>query len=102
MDVAGMQKIFGDEFTSNDYEGNKMTLKNDDMKSVFAPYASVNWTIYSIIPIKLPIQMLLQELLFILMKKEPLRMGKNGKRPVEIFYFDLEGKITGMEQFAKP
>ena len=103
MDVAEMQKIFGDEFTSNDYEGNKMTLKNDDMKSVFAPYASVNWTIYSIIPIKIANTDASSGVIVYSHEKRTFKNGKKWEKDLmEIFYFDLEGKITGMEQFAKP
>lgn len=103
MDVEAMQEIFGDEFTSNDYEGKKMTMKNDEMKNFFAPFASVNWTLYSIIPIKIANTDASSGVIVYSHEKRTFKNGKIWEKDLmEIFYFDLEGKITAMEQFAKP
>lgn len=103
MDVEGIRDVFGEEFTANDYEGNKITLKNNEMNDFFAPFQSVNWTLYSIIPIKIANT---DASSGVIVHSHEKRVFKNGKvwekDLMEIFYFNLEGKITGMEQFAKP
>lgn len=103
MDIDGMREIFGETFTSNDYEGNKMTLKNSEMKDFFAPFASVNWTLYSIIPIKIANTDASSGVIVYSHEKRNFKNGTTWEKDLmEIFYFDLDGKITGMEQFAKP
>lgn len=103
MDVEGMREIFGAEFTSNDYEGKKMTLKNEEMENFFAPFASVNWTLYSIVPIKIANTDAASGVIVYSHEKRTFKNGKTWEKDLmEIFYFDLEGKITSMEQFAKP
>ena len=103
MDIDGMREIFGETFTSNDYEGNKMTLKNSEMKDFFAPFASVNWTLYSIIPIKIANTDASSGVIVYSHEKRNFKNGTTWEKDLmEIFYFDLDGKITGMEHFAKP
>ena len=69
---------------------------------LFNDYKSVNWVPYAIVPLKIyntdaasGVQVMSKE----------TRVFKNGrvweKELFEIFYFDLEGKITSMTQYAR-
>jgi len=53
MNIEGMTKIMADEFTLNDYRGQKTNYKKSDMNNFFKPFKSVNWKLNAIIPIKI-------------------------------------------------
>ena len=102
MNVEEFVKPFADVAVLNDYEGTAMELKKEDMGGLFKDYKSVNWVPYAIIPLKIyntdaasGVQVMSKE----------TRVFKNGrvweKELFEIFYFDLEGKITSMTQYAR-
>ena len=102
MNVEEFAKPFADVSVLNNYEGTAMKFKKEDMGALFKDYKSVNWVPYAIIPLKIyntdaasGVQVMSKE----------TRVFKNGKvwekELFEIFYFDLEGKITSMTQFAR-
>jgi hypothetical protein len=102
MNVAEFSKPFADVTTLNDYKGNAMKMEKKDMAGIFNDYKSVNWVPYAIVPLKIyntdaasGVQVMSKE----------TRVFKNGKvwekELFEIFYFNLEGKITSMTQFAR-
>ena len=97
MEVEGTKKV-----TINGYDGKQVKLSNKELAGLFDTYKSVTWTPYSIVPIKIAntdaasgVQVMSKE----------TRVFKNGKvwekELFEIFYFDLEGKITSMTQYAR-
>jgi len=102
MNVAEFADPFAEVATLNDYKGNVMKIKKKDMAGIFNDYKSVNWVPYAIVPLKIyntdaasGVQVMSKE----------TRVMKNGKvwekELFEIFYFNLEGKITSMTQFAR-
>ena len=102
MNVDAFAKPFADVSVLNDYQGNVMKVKKEDMANLFTDYKSVNWVPYAIVPLKIyntdaasGVQVMSRE----------TRVFKNGKvwekELFEIFYFDLDGKITSMTQFAR-
>lgn len=102
MDPVKFAEPFADVAILNDYEGKAMEMTKEDMADLFKDYKSVNWNPYAIIPLKISntdaasgVQVMSKE----------TRVFKNGKvwekELFEIFYFDLEGKITSMTQYAR-
>ena len=102
MNIAEFAEPFADVATLNDYKGNAMKMEKKDMAGIFNDYKSVNWVPYAIVPLKIyntdaasGVQVMSKE----------TRVFKNGKvwekELFEIFYFNLEGKITSMTQFAR-
>jgi hypothetical protein len=102
MDVEGMKTAFADEFVFNDYRGQKTTYKKSDISNFFKPFRSVNWKLNAIIPIKIANT---DAASGVIVRGTESRVFKNGRKwkkdLMEIFYFNLEGKISSMEQFAK-
>ena len=102
MDTEGMKMAFADEFVFNDYRGQKATYKKSDLANFFKPFRSVNWKLNAIIPIKIANT---DAASGVIVRGTESRVFKNGrkwnKELMEIYYFDLEGKISSMEQFAK-
>ena len=102
MDTEGMKEAMAEEFTLNDYRGQKTNYKKSDLDEFFKPLKSVNWKINAIIPIKIRNT---DAASGVIVRGTESRVFKNGrkwdKELMEIFYFNLEGKISSMEQFAK-
>ncbi|MDA8818880.1 hypothetical protein N9N15_01295 [Flavobacteriaceae bacterium] len=102
MDTEGMKEAMAEEFTLNDYRGQKTNYKKSDLDEFFKPLKSVNWKINAIIPIKIANT---DAASGVIVRGSESRVFKNGrkwdKELMEIFYFNLEGKISSMEQFAK-
>ena len=102
MDSEGMKEAMAGEFTLNDYRGQKTNYKKSDLDEFFKPLKSVNWKINAIIPIKIANT---DAASGVIVRGSESRVFKNGrkwdKELMEIFYFNLEGKISSMEQFAK-
>ena len=102
MDTEGMKMAFADEFVFNDYRGQKATYKKSDLANFFKPFRSVNWKLNAIIPIKIANT---DAASGVIVRGTESRVFKNGRKwkkdLMEIYYFDLEGKISSMEQFAK-
>ena len=102
MDVDEMKNAFADEFILNDYEGQKMKYKKSELDNFFKPFKSVSWKLNAIIPIKIANT---DAASGVIVRGTESRVFKNGrtwnKELMEVFYFNLEGKISSIEQFAK-
>lgn len=102
MNLEGVQTAFADEFTITDYKGVKNTYKKNELNGFFSPYKALNWRAISIIPIKIRNT---DASSGVIVHGTESRTYKNGRKwekdLMEIYYFDLEGKITSMDQFAK-
>lgn len=102
MDTEGMKEAMADEFTLDDYTGQKINYKKSDLDNFFKPFKSVNWKLNAIIPIKISNT---DASSGVIVRGTESRVLKNGRKwnkdLMEIFYFNLEGKISSVEQFAK-
>ena len=102
MNIKGMTKFMADEFTLNDYRGQKTNYEKSDMNNFFKPFKSVNWKLNAIIPIKISNT---DAASAAIVRGSESRVLKNGRKwnkdLIEIYYFNLEGKISSIEQFAK-
>ena len=102
MNIEGFKSAFADEFTLSTYDGKTMSLKNGDLGSLFKPYRSVNWSPISIVPIKIRNTDAASGVIVYSSEKRVFKNGRVWKKDLmEIFYFDLEGKISSMVQFAR-
>ena len=102
MDVDGMKNAFAEEFTLNDYRGQKVKYKKSELDNFFKPFKSVNWKLNAIIPIKIANTDAASGVIVRGTESRVLKNGRKWKKDLmEIYYFDLEGKISSMEQFAK-
>lgn len=102
MNAAGFSEPFADMAVLNNYKGEAQKLKKEEMGDLFKDYRSVSWVPYAIVPLKIyntdaasGVQVMSKE----------TRVFKNGKvwekELFEIFYFNLDGKITSMVQYAR-
>ena len=102
MDVDGMKNAFAEEFTFNDYRGQKVKYKKSELDNFFKPFKSVNWKLNAIIPIKIANTDAASGVIVRGTESRVLKNGRKWKKDLmEIYYFNLEGKISSMEQFAK-
>ena len=77
-------------FTPNMWEG------------YFKDYRSVNWKLYSIVPLKIYDTDPASGVVVTSREKRVMRNGKVWERElVEWFYFNLDGKIDNMTQFSR-
>ena len=102
MDVEGFKDAFAEEFTLNTYDGKSMKLKNSDLGNLFKPYRSVEWSPIAMLPIKIRNTDAASGVIVYSSEKRVFKNGRKWKKDLmEIFYFDLEGKISSMVQFAR-
>ena len=102
MDGAGCSQAFSEQATMNGYDGMQSTLSKDDWSTMFDSYQSVEWKPYSIAPLKISDTDPVSGATVLSREK---RIYKDGsvweKELVEIFYFDLEGKIFNVVQYTR-
>ena len=102
MDTEGFKSAFADEFTLRTYNGKKLKLKNSDLTNLLKPYRSVDWSPIAMIPIKIRNTDAASGVIVYSSEKRVFKNGRKWEKDLmEIFYFDLEGKISSMVQFAR-
>ena len=105
-DVEGFLKHFADEWRATDHEGNTEVRTQAgarvSMQEWFDETESIEWKPWSIYALKIKDT---DPGSGITVRSTEKRVGKDGsvweKRLVEWFYFDLDGKITRLSQFAQ-
>ena len=102
MDGAACSQAFADQFTINGHDGMQSILSTEDWYKMFNSYESVEWKPYSIAPLKIADTDPISGATVLSREK---RIYKDGsiweKELVEIFYFDLEGKIFNVVQYVR-
>ena len=97
MDGEAVAGYFADEWTFRAATGGTFQRTNEDMKSAFDNYSSVQWT-----PLKIYDT---DSESGVTVYSTEMRVMKDGtvweKGLVELFFFDLEGKISSVEQYAR-
>ena len=102
MNSEGFKSAFAEEFTLNTYDGKTMKLKKSDLGNLFKPYKSVDWSPIAMVPIKIRNTDAASGVIVYSSEKRVFKNGRKWKKDLmEIFYFDLEGKISSMVQFAR-
>ena len=102
MEIKEVSSFFAKQITVNDYEGNVIKISNKDFGAMFTDYSSVKWTPYSIIPIKIANTDAASGVMVFSNERRVLKSGKIWEKDLmEMIYFDLDGKISSIDQFAK-
>jgi len=103
MDAAGVYEVVADEIKTVDFEGKKAVLKKSDWPTYFAMFKSLEWKPDMILPFKITNTDPVSGILVSSTEKRVLKDGTVWeKKMIEFFTFNLEGKISNAEQFARP
>jgi hypothetical protein len=102
MDAAACVELFADKVKITDFDGNKAVIDKNDLRKMVEGYTSLDWKIWGILPFKIentdPVS-------GILVTSSEKRVSKDGtvweKSLVEFFQFDLNGKISGIDQYSR-
>lgn len=102
MDAAACIELFADKVKITDFDGNKAVIDKNDLRKMVEGYTSLDWKIWGILPFKIentdPVS-------GILVTSSEKRVSKDGtvweKSLVEFFQFDLNGKISGIDQYSR-
>jgi len=97
MDGEAVAGYFADEWTFRAATGGTFQRTNEDMKSAFDNYSSVQWT-----PLKIYDTDPKSGVTVYSTEKRVMKDGTVWEKDlVELFFFDLEGKISSVEQYAR-
>jgi hypothetical protein len=103
MDITASLDFFANKVTITDFDGNKVVVTKNDLRAMFDGYTSLDWKINGILPIKIAYT---DPVSGVFVTSTEKRVSKDGsvwhKSLVEIFQFDLNGKISGIEQYSRP
>ena len=102
MNGEAVASYFAEEWTFRAAEGGTSERTSEGMKSLFDNLSSVEWTPFSMAPLKIKDT---DPQSGVTVYSREKRVNKDGevweKELVELFYFDLDGKISGVEQFQR-
>ena len=102
MDGEAVAGYFADEWTFRAATGGTSQRTSEDMKSVFDSLESVKWTPFSMTPLKIYDTDPESGVTVYSTEKRVMKDGTVWEKDlVELFFFDLEGKISGVEQYAR-
>ena len=102
MDIATVLTFFAEKVKITDFDGNKLELTKKDLSQMMDSYTSLDWKFTSIVPIKIAYT---DPVSGVFVTSTEKRVSKDGsvwnKSLVEIFQFDLNGKISGIDQYSQ-
>lgn len=102
MDAVTCALLFADNFTMEQADGKKIEMKKSDLAEYFSTMKSVNWQLYSIVPLKIANT---DPASGVMVSSRETRNMKDGsvwdKELVEYFYFNVEGKVNYIVQYAR-
>lgn len=102
MDGEAVAGYFADEWTFRAATGGTSQRTSEDMKSIFDSLESVKWTPFSMTPLKIYDTDPESGVTVYSTEKRVMKDGTVWEKDlVELFFFDLEGKISGVEQYAR-
>ena len=102
MDVKSFTEYFAEEVEFKSYDGKTYNYKKSDLTQAFKPYKSIDWKLLSIVPLKISNTDAASGAMVLSTETRVFKNGKKWKKELmELIYFDLEGKISGMLQFAR-
>jgi hypothetical protein len=102
MDVQGVAAIMADEMTIEGIDGTKSKLTKDMIPSMFADYKSLEWKPGLILPFKLTNTDPVSGIMVYSSEKRVLKDGTVWEKDlIELFRFNLAGKIDGLTQFSR-
>jgi hypothetical protein len=102
MDLKTVASFFADKINITDFDGNKIVLENKDLHLLMDPYSSLDWKIWGILPFKIAETDPVSGIMVSATEKRVLKDGSVwNKSLVEFFTFDLNGKISVVNQFSQ-
>ena len=102
MDVVSFTEYFAEEVEFKSYDGKTYNYKKSDLTQAFKPYKSIEWKLLSIVPLKIYNTDAASGAMVLSTETRVFKNGKKWEKELmELIYFDLEGKISGMLQFAR-
>lgn len=102
MDVKGVAAIMADEMTIEGIDGTKSKLTKDMIPSMFADYKSLEWKPGLILPFKITNTDPVSGIMVYSSEKRVLKNGTVWEKDlIELFRFNLAGKIDGLTQFSR-
>jgi hypothetical protein len=102
MDVQGFTSLIADELTIEGFDGSKVKMTKDMIPAMFAQYKSVDWKLGLILPFKLTNTDPASGIMVYSTEKRVLKDGTVwDKDLVEVFGFNLAGKIDSITQFSR-
>ena len=102
-DIPATMEFFADKINITDFDGNKIVLEKKDIPALFANMKSVDWKINAILPFKITNTDPASAIMVISTEKRFMKDGSVwDKSLVEYFYFNNDGKISGMDQYYRP
>jgi hypothetical protein len=102
-DIPTTMEFFADTVKITDFDGNKITLLKKDIPVIFTEYKSMDWKIDAILPFKIAYTDPASAIMVISTEKRVMKDGSVwNKSLVEYFYFNKEGKISGIDQYSRP
>ena len=102
MDGESFKEYFAEEVEFKSYDGKTYNYKKSDLTQAFKPYKSIDWKLLSIVPLKISNTDAASGAMVLSTETRVFKNGKIWKKELmELIYFDLEGKISGMLQFAR-
>jgi hypothetical protein len=102
MDVQGVAAIMADEMMINGFDGSKIKFTKAMIPSMFAEYKSLEWKPTLILPFKLKDTDPASGIIVYSNEKRVLKDGTVwDKNLVEVFGFNLDGKLDSVTQFSR-
>ena len=102
MDVESFSEYFAEEVEFKSYDGKTYNYKKSELSQAFKPYKSIDWKLISIVPLKIFNTDAASGAMVLSTESRVFKNGKKWKKELmELIYFDLEGKISAMLQFAR-
>lgn len=102
MDVKGVEAILADELSIEDFDGNKIKFTKDMIPAMFAEFKSLDWKPGLILPYKLQDTDPVSGIIVYSTEKRVMKDGSIWEKDlVEVFRFNLAGKIDQMTQFLR-
>ena len=102
MDVQGVAAVMADVMMIEGFDGSKTKFTKDMIPSMFAEYKSLEWKPGLIIPFKLTNTDPASGIMVYSTEKRVMKDGTVwDKNLVELFGFDLNGKIDSVTQFSR-
>ena len=102
MDAESFSEYFAEEVEFKSYDGKTYNYKKSELSQAFKPYKSIDWKLISIVPLKIFNTDAASGAMVLSTESGVFKNGKKwNKELMELIYFDLEGKISAMLQFAR-
>lgn len=103
MDVATVLTFFAEKVKITDFDGNKLVLDKKDLSQMMEGYTSLDWKIWGILPFKIAETDPVSGIMVTSSEKRVLKDGTVWEKSlVEFFQFDLNGKISSIDQYSRP